>query len=304
MEIVKKLISKSLKPTVVALGNFDGLHIGHQTLIKQIVDIAKKEKLVSTVFTFDNHTTSTIKGRNTPKILISKNRKIALFKELGVELLYMVQFTETLMQFTPLEFVEKVLVDILNVRKVVVGFNFRFGYLAKGDVQYLKEIGTKYNFDVIVVPPITKDNILVSSTQIRELIRSGKLNLANKLLGRKYSIEGKVIKGRGIGRKLGIPTANILFDSNIVIPKVGVYKTNTIIDGNKFSSITNIGFNPTFSGEKLNIETHILDYSQNIYGKTILIEFIDFIREEKKFDDISKLVEQVKLDIKILENIN
>ncbi|WP_427338702.1 bifunctional riboflavin kinase/FAD synthetase [Caloranaerobacter sp. DY30410] len=304
MEIVKKLISKSVKPTVVALGNFDGLHIGHQTLIKQTVDIAKKESLVSTVFTFDNHTTSTIKGRNTPKILISKNRKIALFKELGVELLYIVQFTETLMHFTPLEFIEKILVDILNARKVVVGFNFRFGYLAKGDVQYLKEMGAKYNFDVIVVPPITKDNILVSSTQIRELIKDGKVSLASKLLGRRYSIEGKVIKGRGIGRKLGFPTANILFDSNIVIPKVGVYKTNTIIDGNKFLSITNIGFNPTFSGENLNIETHILDYSQNIYGKTILIEFIDFIREEKKFDDVSELIEQVKLDIKALKNVN
>lgn len=304
MEIVKELTIKSLKPTVVALGNFDGLHIGHQTLIKQIVDIAKKENLVSTVFTFDNHTTCTLKDRNIPKKLISKNRKITLFKELGIELLYMVQFTETLMQFTPLEFVEKVLVDILNVRKVVVGFNFRFGYLAKGDVKYLKEVSAKYNFDVIVVPPITKNNILVSSTKIRELIRNGEVNLANKLLGRRYSIEGKVIRGRGIGKKLGIPTANILIDSNIVIPKIGVYKTNTIIDGNKFLSITNIGFNPTFNGGKLNIETHILDYSQNIYGKAILIEFIDFIREEKKFDDISKLVEQVKLDIKALENIN
>ncbi|KPU28169.1 hypothetical protein TR13x_02195 [Caloranaerobacter sp. TR13] len=304
MKIVKKLINKSVNPTVVALGNFDGLHIGHQALIKQIVNIAKEERLVSTVFTFDNHTTSTIKGGNTPKLLISKNRKIALFRELGVELLYMVQFTETLMKFTPLEFIEKILVDILNVRKVVVGFNFRFGYLAKGDLQYLKEIGTKYNFDVIAVPPITRDNILVSSTQIRELIRNGKVNLASKLLGRRYSIEGKVIKGRGIGRKLGIPTANIFFDSNIVIPKLGVYKTNTIIDGNKFLSITNIGFNPTLNGEKLSIETHILDYSQNLYGKTILIEFIDFIREEKKFDDISKLVQQIKIDINALENIN
>lgn len=302
MRIVKELISGQIKPTVVALGNFDGLHLGHQALIKQMLDTANKEQLISTVFTFDNHTAGTIKGKNTPKLLISKDRKIALFKELGVELLYMVRFTETLMQLTPLEFIENVLIDILNVKKVVVGFNFRFGYLAKGDVQYLKEMGTKYNFDVIVIPAIKKDNIVVSSTQIRELIKNGKVSLASKLLGRRYSIEGKVIKGRGIGRKLGIPTANILFDSNIVIPKVGVYKTNTIINGDKFLSITNIGFNPTFRGEKLNIETHILDYNQNIYGKTILIEFIDFLREEKKFDDISKLVEQVNLDIKALKS--
>ncbi|QIB26145.1 bifunctional riboflavin kinase/FAD synthetase [Caloranaerobacter azorensis] len=304
MEIVKKLTNKSVKPTVVALGNFDGLHVGHQTLIKRTVDIAQKENLVSTVFTFDNHTTSKIKGKNTPKILISKNRKIALFKELGVKLLYIVQFTETLMHFTPLEFIEKILVDILNVRKVVVGFNFKFGYLAKGDVKYLKEMGEKYNFDVIVVPPITKDNILVSSTQIRELIREGEISLANKLLGRQYLIEGKVIRGRGIGRKLGFPTANISFDSDIVIPKAGVYKTNTIVDGSRFPSITNIGFNPTFNGGKLSIETHILDYSENIYDKTILIEFIDFIRKERKFDDVNKLIEQVKLDIKTLKNIN
>lgn len=283
--------------TTVALGNFDGIHLGHRELINKTINLARESKTTPSIFTFDcNFNEFKIGSKDTA--LMSKVQKEVLLEKLGIELLYIVNFCDFIKNMTPEEFVTEIILKRLNATKIIVGFNFKFGYKANGNVETLSELSRKYRFEVIVIPPIIKDDNLVSSTLIRQLIGHGNITHANKLLGRSYSMRGEVISGKGRGKNLGFATANLKCEVDYVSPKNGVYETIVNYKGNKYRSITNIGVNPTFSDVNFSIETHIIYFKEDIYGEYIEVEFIDFIRSEKKFDSVDELVRQVNLDIK------
>lgn len=287
--------------TAVALGNFDGIHLGHQKLISSMVARSKEAGLKPSLLLFKNHTRKTI-NNNSPKIITINEQKFKLAESLGVEIIYLIDFDEKLMKLSGEEFVKNIILDKINAKLVTVGFDYRFGYKASGDVNYLNELASKYDFSVKVVEPVYVDNAIVSSSKIRELIANGKIGETIRNLGRPYSLIGKVVPGSNRGNKLGFPTANIELVDNYVIPKTGVYVTSTIIDNKKYISATNIGYNPTFNEDILKIETHILNFEGNIYGKTIEIEFIDFLRDDIKFDNSGDLIEQMKKDVELVRN--
>lgn len=305
MKIIDAMNSSEKKyVTAVALGNFDGIHIGHQYLLKSNIEKAKEENLKPSVLIFKNHTKTILKKDKNYKIdiLTSFEEKIQLLKELGIEIVYVMDFNERIMKLSPELFVKNILLERLNAKLVTVGFDYRFGYKAQGDSNYLKELGKANGFVVNVIDPVYVEGEIVSSTIIRNLIINGYIEKANKLLGRNYCLIGTVIKGRSRGRKLGFPTANIRLNDRYVIPKTGVYKTFTYVDNSKFLSLTNIGYNPTFNEKNLKIETYILDFDEDIYDSIIKIEFMEFIRDDIKFNSVEELKNQMHKDVLYIKN--
>lgn len=296
MKIVRNINAKTNMKTTVALGNFDGIHLGHKALIDTTVNLAKKSQTTPSIFTFDCNFNE-IKLGSKDTFLISEKKKEIILEKLGIKLLYIEKFCNKIKNMSPEEFVSEILISKLNAKIIVIGFNFKFGHKALGDVDTLKLLSKKYNFEVVVIPPIIRNNELVSSTLIRSLISEGEIKQSNELLDRNYSMIGRVIRGKGRGKHLGFATANLKCDANYVSPKNGVYKTLVNYKDKLYNSITNIGVNPTFSDVNFSIETHIIDFKQDIYGEEIEIEFLDFIRSERKFSTVKDLVEQVNLDI-------
>ena len=297
MEIIEiKDYNENRFQTAIALGNFDGVHMGHCDLILRMIEDANKNNLKPALLVFDNHTKTVLTGE-APKTITSIEQKFEIFEELGVELIYKMKFDREIMKLLPEEFVRDILVLKLNVKSVVVGFDYRFGHKASGDSELLKELGKKYNLNVIILEPIYIDNELVSSTRIRNLLQEGDIIEANKLLGRNYSIKGKVVGGKKLGNTLGYPTANIEPIDNFVIPKHGVYSTNTIIDNKSYLSATSVGKNHTFEDEGLKIESHIIGFNEDIYGKDIELEFVEYLREEIKFENLEELKKKIQEDI-------
>jgi len=251
----------------VGLGNFDGLHIGHQKLVNTLVDECKKINLSSVIYTFSKHPENIFRKKlMTPQITTVK-KKIELFNSCNVDFLYLAIFDEDFSRISPEEFVKKILLDFMKVKLVVVGFDYRFGFKGAGDATLLKNLGEKYGFDVIVVSPVKQINEVISSTSVRNALLAGDASKAMSLLGRPYSMEGIIIKGRQIGRTIGFPTANILPESYVVVPKNGVYLSKIKINGVLHNSITNVGNNPTFNMDRISIETYILDFDADIYGE-------------------------------------
>ena len=282
--------------TAIALGNFDGVHLGHQSLIKQMISISNEGGLNSSVLLFENHTKSTIDGKG-PSLITSKEQKYNLVHELGVKTIYSMKFDEFIMKLTPEDFVTEILIKKLNAKAVVVGNDYRFGHKASGDAELLIELGIKHGLKIVIVDPLYLDGDIVSSTRIRKCILSGDVKGASKLLGRDYSILGKVVPGKKIGNKLGFPTANIDPLINFVLPKNGVYSTKTIVDGVKYISATSVGYNPTFRENSIKIESHIIGFAQDIYDMNIELVFVEFLRDEIKFESVELLKKQILLDI-------
>lgn len=302
MEIIDLLnYNETRFKTSIALGNFDGIHIGHQKLIKTMVERSKALGLKSSLLLFKTHTKNIIDNSN-PQIITNNDQKYQIAKTLGIDIIYLIDFNEDLMNLSAEEFVKDIIIQKMNGKLVVVGFDYRFGHKASGDSKYLSELGKVYDLEVIVLNPVYENEKIISSSTIRELISSGKIIEASKILGRPYSVFGKVIPGKNRGNKLGFPTANIELINSYIIPKSGVYMTNTIIDNKRYLSATNIGYNPTFNENTLKIETHILNFSGNIYGNILNIEFIDFIRDDIKFDNIDDLINQMKNDVEWIKN--
>lgn len=287
--------------TGIALGNFDGIHIGHQELIKSMVRQSKANQLVPSVLLFKKHTRSVIKSQN-QRLITSLEQKIDILKKLGIKIVFLIDFDEKLMKLTGEEFIKNILLEKANTKLIIVGFDYRFGYKASGNSSYLIELGKKYNINVNVLPPVYSKKEIISSSSIRKLISLGNIKEATQVLGREYSMIGKVIRGDSRGSKLGFPTANIELVDNYVIPKNGVYMTNTIVNNKKYISATNIGYNPTFNNQNLKIETHIFNFNNNIYGEIIEIKFIDFIRDDIKFNNVKSLIKQMKLDVEWIKS--
>ena len=285
----------NISKSVVTIGNFDGVHKGHQVLIKKTVKFANENNLKSIVFTFENHPINYFKNKKI-KNIITNSEKISKIKKLGVDILIMIPFDSYMTKISPLEFIKEILIDKLDAKKIIVGHDFTFARRKEGNTKILKEMSFKYRFDLEIVNSIDINDIRVSSTHIRQLVDNGDVDKVNNYLGYNFLIKGKIIKGKQLGRTIGFPTANIKINDNLLIPKKGVYVTSVYIDDNIYYGATNIGYNPTVKGESLSIETNILEFSEDIYGKIIKLEFLERIRDEKKFNSIDELKLQLKKD--------
>ncbi|MDR0879322.1 MAG: bifunctional riboflavin kinase/FAD synthetase [Clostridioides sp.] len=296
MEIIKSIKEiKNIEHSAVTLGNFDGVHKGHQVLIYKTVNIAKTNGIKSVVFTFENHPANYFKPGSLKNIM-NNEEKLKIFESMGVDVVVMVPFDKYMTTVDAEEFVKEVLVSKLHTNFIVVGHDFNFAKNKTGNSKLLKSLEDKYKFDVDVVSQVLIGDIRVSSSYIRELISNGEVDKIQNFLGKNYTMSGEVVHAKEIGRTIGFPTANIKIDENILCPKIGIYASRVLLDDEFFFGATNVGFNPTVSGKNLSIETHILDFDRDIYGKVIEVEFLEKIRNEIKFDSLNDLKEQLKID--------
>ncbi len=282
---------------VLALGFFDGVHLGHQALLSETIKIGKKNGYDTGVMTFKEHPLELIFPNYTPWLITSNSEKETMIRDFGVDFVFINPFTEELMKLTPEEFITDYLLTKYNVKVIVVGFNYNFGYKGMGTTQTLQKLGQKHGFSVVILPPFIINTHSVSSTFIRELISCGQVDEVSTYLGRKYTLSGIVIQGKGLGHQFGIPTANLKLNKKIILPSTGVYYTFVHYQGRCLHGLTNLGFNPTFAKHPFSIETYIYDFDEDIYNQEITIEFIKKIRDEIKFDSIDDLINQIKKDI-------
>lgn len=291
------------KQTYVALGSFDGIHKGHLALINKSIELAKKNDSLSMVYTFKNHPRTLINKGGAPKLIINLEEKTEMLQYLGVDLSVFVEFTKKFMSLEPEEFINN-LIKEYNVKGIVVGFNYRFGYKNKGDVNFLKELVLSKGVELYIIDPFTYKDDVVSSTRIRNAVLEGRMYEAYNMLGRYFSLKGEVVGGKRIGRTINFPTANIDINKKIVLPKIGVYYTNVELNGEVYKGITSVGNNPTVNGKNITVETHILDFDEDIYGKEIKLYFISKIRDEKKFNSLEELKLQLINDKNFAEKSN
>jgi riboflavin kinase/FMN adenylyltransferase len=283
------------KKTAVALGNFDGLHIAHTQIINNMCRYAKEHDCIGCVLLFNGHTRRITNNEDT-KLITTECEKLKLLSEMGVNSVYIREFDRELMQLSPRDFV-KMLVTKINPEAVCVGYDYRFGYKAEGDTELLRTLGREFGFSVIVTEEIKQNQHTVKSTKIREFISDGDIKSANAMLGRPYFIMGEVEKGLQNGQKIGIPTANIGYAPDKLLPENGVYMGYTIIGDDMCKSVINIGNNPTFGADKITVESHILDFDSDIYGKIVTVELVDRIRDEITFSSLDELKTQINSDI-------
>ena len=290
-------------PTGVGLGNFDGLHIGHMALIGTLISECRLNGLASVVYTFRKHPDNILRKNLVNPQITSLDQKTRLLEAHDIDWLFYQDFDEEFSRLSPEDFVKNVLVDGLNMKLAVIGFNYHFGYMGRGDAELMKKLGEKHGFRVIVIPPVRVKSEIVSSTLIRQYIEKGKMERVFQLLGRHFSLKGTVVDGRRMGRTLGFPTANIIADPEMVVPARGVYITKTFLNGRWMNSVTNVGYAPTVRGRegRFSIETHILDYDEDLYGAEIEVCFIKKLRDERRFESVEALKEQVREDIENAE---
>ncbi|MEN6594528.1 MAG: bifunctional riboflavin kinase/FAD synthetase [Clostridiaceae bacterium] len=285
---------EELTPAVVALGMFDGVHLGHRALLGRAVEQAKALRAEPAVFTFSNHPMDVLGG--SVKLLSGMKERNAMIRSLGIEELISEPFTCALAALSPEAFVD-LLQARWNVRALIAGYNYTFGDHGLGTPETLEQLGRERGFDVLVVPPVLYEGEPVSSTRAREAVERGDMALAEALLARKYSLSGRVVRNKRIGRRIGFPTANIDADPRRVLPPNGVYATFAYVGGSAYRAVTNIGNNPTVQGEKLTIETYILDFDSDIYGEELTVAFRSFLRGEIDFDSMEALKAQIERDV-------
>lgn len=283
---------------VIALGNFDGIHLGHRVLMNKAISRSKEIGAKSAVLLFNDHTTATLDVAR-KKELTSNAVKWSILEEIGIDIVYMIDFDKSFMQMSPEDFVIKFLKERLSVKGIVVGYDYRFGYKASGTTETLRELTKNFEITLDIVEAYKIDGEVVSATRIRRLIELGEIEEANKLLGRNYFIEGIVNHGKNLGSKMGYPTANIIPKDITQLPIDGVYDTNLMIVGDHhlYKAATSIGNNPTFEGETRKVEANILDFDENIYGKRIIIYFLRKIRPMIVFNSVEDLFVRIAKDV-------
>lgn len=304
MEIITSLdaeLKNKYPATVIALGTFDGLHLGHTDVINTAKDYAERNGLKLAVFTFSNHPLALIRPDLVPVRIISAEEKIKLLESFGVDYLINIPFTEDFAALSPDEFLDRL--DCFNYRCLVVGENFTYGFLGSGKTETLERSGRKNGFDVIVRPLVKMNGNVVSSTGIRNLIQAGHIEYANRMLGRAYAITDTIVHGEQRGRKLGFPTANIeLLHGEMAVPAPGVYAVTASIEGSIYEGMGNIGNNPTFNDvEHARLEVNLFNCSGDLYGKTMSVQFHKYIRAEKKFSGVEELCRQIEEDKKAIK---
>ena len=281
---------------VLALGNFDGVHLGHRSIIEDVVQSAARRGATPVVLTFDPHPTRIVRPEAAPRLLMTSEQKVGVLRELGVEGVAIVRFTKDVALWDPETFVRLVLREWLGVAEVWVGANFVFGHDRAGNVTKLRQLGAKYGFRAEAIEPVRYKEFVVSSSRARQLIGEGRVEEAATLLGRHYSLDGIVVHGLQRGRTLGFPTAN-LDTENELLPPNGVYATVATLDGVEYPSVTNIGVRPTFHLPSATVvETHVLDLDRDLYGKPMRVAFVHRIREERTFGGVEALKAQITAD--------
>ncbi|NLN05376.1 MAG: bifunctional riboflavin kinase/FAD synthetase [Clostridiaceae bacterium] len=280
----------------LGLGNFDGIHLGHARIIDVLKEECEKLGIPSVVYTFRRHPENILRKDKTP-IILSNEQKASILEKKNIDILYFEEFTEEFSKIKPYDFVKNILVGEFNAKLVVVGYDYTFGIKGMGKANDLIELGKKFNFKTVIVPPVEVDGIAVSSTFLRKLVSSGDMERYTRMTNRQYSIPGEVTVGRKVGSKIGFPTANILPREGYALPCAGVYATKTKLDGDLYESITNIGTNPTFGCKHTTIETHIFDYEDKLYGKNIEVFFYKKLRDEMVFDSVDDLKKKIAADI-------
>ena len=304
MEIIKKItgLTKKYPRPVVALGMFDGVHLGHASVIRHAIDKAKQIDGTAIVFTFSNHPLTVIAPENAPLMIGSKNLRREIFSDMGVEILIEIPFTKEFSRKSPEEFLE-LLQEKIAPAYVVTGLNYTFGRFGRGNYRMLLREGTAYGFKAEVCQSFNVDRKIVSSTRIRALIAAGDLHSANELLGRNFTYAGEVVNGDRRGRKLGFPTANLeIADNRAMLPN-GAYIVKVKVRGKIFNGIANIGDNPTFKVAKRRLEVFIDNFSENIYGEEIFVSFAEKLRDEKIFASVEDLKAQLNEDLRIMRNV-
>jgi len=286
----------SRKRTVVTIGNFDGVHLGHQKILGGVVERAHANDLQSAVLTFYPHPACVLRPDAAPTLLMTLEQRLAAFDAMGINAALVLQFDAELAKISAEDFAKTFLVDALRAKAVLVGENFRFGNRQGGDVKLLQEIGKRYDFEVQIVPPVFVGGVLVSSTAVREALRDGRVADAEPLLGRPFSLKGEIRPGTGKGRELVVPTLNLATDQE-TLPKNGVYATATVLGPKIYWSVTNVGVRPTFNGQNLAIESHLFDFAEQLTSGKMEVIFLKRLRDERKFSDPEALREQVLKDI-------
>ena len=294
----------SSQPSILTLGTFDGIHKGHRTIISKLTSESKKHDLKSIILTFFPHPRNIVSSKKI-KSISTIDEKIQIFSELDLDELIIQNFNKSFSEMGAEEFI-KLLVNNLNLKKIIVGYNHRFGKNRSADIDVLRDFSTKYDFEVVEIKAFEVEKIKISSTKIRNAIDNGNIDVCNNYLGYNFNINGIVVKGKSIGKSIGFPTANInIAEEYKIIPKNGVYLVRCFFEKNKFYGMMNIGYNPTFGSNEKTIEVNIFDFSKDLYDKNIRIEFLKFIRDEIKFDNAEELQNQLINDREnCIKNIN
>jgi riboflavin kinase / FMN adenylyltransferase len=282
----------------VAIGVFDGVHLGHQQVIRQTMADALKHDGLSVVVTFDRHPSAIVAPERTPPLIYPLAKKLSVIESLGVNATYLIEFTKEFSSIHAEQFVRDLARDFRNLQSICVGSNFTFGHKRSGNVDLLREMGTELNFQVHGLASVALDGQPVSSTRVREVLRAGNFDQVNQMLGRPYALCGRIVKGDGIGRKLGFATANMDV-TGLALPPTGVYAARAQVAGRTYRAAVNIGYRPTLSSPvpKLQVEAHLLDFAADIYGETMELTFVRKLRDEQKFPSTSALQEQIARDV-------
>ncbi len=298
MQVIKHDDTFELGQTqsVVSIGNYDGVHIGHRYILNELVSKSRQGGCKSIVVTFKPHPKRFF-SKNAPSFLLTSfDEKIDIISTYPIDYLVYFTFDEAFASVSAADFVNNILVNKLKVREVIVGYDFFFGKGRSGNTSLLKRSGEKNDFDVTIIDARKIDDEPVSSTRIRKMLLAGSVRKAAEFLGRRYSLTGAVVKGKDIGRKIGYPTANVSAGDKI-IPADGVYSVRLTIQGNVYQGVANIGYQPTFGENKRSVEAHILNFNMELHGKSLTMEFVDRLRDERKFQSVRALTDQIKNDI-------
>jgi riboflavin kinase/FMN adenylyltransferase len=287
---------------VLALGNFDGLHRGHQKIVERVKRGAAEHGGTPMAMTFDPHPPRIVRPDKAPPLLMTKAQRLEALHRAGIGCVAVVRFTRELSEWEPEAFVRTVLVEWLRVSEVWVGANFLFGHDRAGNFSLLRTLGQRYGFRADKIDPVRYKDFVVSSTRIRRLVSEGRMDEAGALLGHGYYVDGTIVEGRRRGREIGFPTANLMTD-NELLPPHGVYATTTTIDGIVHAGLTNVGIRPTFGETGTTIETHLLNFSGDLYGRSVRLGFVLRLRDERRFDDVDALRTQIEADQRRAERL-
>ena len=300
MQLIQNVAELQSKPrkVCVSLGFFDGVHLGHQQIIRQTIADARQHEALALVITFDRHPNTIVAPARVPPLIYSLPQKLKQIELLGIDAVLLLHFDKQFSLQTGEDFVQSLARDLAQIQSICVGANFTFGHKRSGNVELLRKLGAKLNFNVHGMAAVSLDGKIVSSTRIREVIAGGRLDDASQMLGRPYSLSGEVIRGDGLGRKLGFPTANI--DVNgLVLPPNGVYAVRALLDRGSYRAVLNIGTRPTLQNAKprVQVEAHLLDFVEDVYGRILELMFIEKLREETKFGSLEELRQQIAKDV-------
>src|ERR1700685_2456930 len=309
-------LGKDRPGTVVTVGNFDGVHLGHQKILRDVVaraaatagrgntgEVGEAQKqLLPAVLTFYPHPARVLRPQQAPSLLETLPQRLAGFSALGISAASVLQFDAVLAQASAEDFVREYLVDTMRARAVLVGAPFRCGHKQMGDVELLRELGRRWGFEVVIVTPVVDGGDVVSSTAIREAVRGGRVEDARRMLGRPFALVGEIRPGTGQGRKLVVPTLNLATEQE-TLPKTGVYVTETVLSGGSYRSVTNVGVRPTFDGKRLAIESHLFDFAEALTSGLMKVRFLQRLRDEQKFSGPEALREQVLKDIERAQEV-